>query len=99
RSMIGAMARQYVFAAVARDARDRWFDEAFALYTGTRAVHEALENNDAATVRFFGQHVPIVIRPVEWSPNRADPRPKVRHFPEIDRSSAAGFAGTGADDR
>jgi hypothetical protein len=99
RSMIGAMARQYVFGAQAHDPNQRWFDEAIALYTGTRAVHEALENGDGATVRFFGGLVPVVIRPVEWSPNRADPRPRVRHFAEIDGSSVTGFAGTSAEDR
>jgi hypothetical protein len=99
RAMIGAMARQYVFGAVAHQASERWFDEALALYTGTRAVHEALENGDAATVRFFGGLVPVVIRPVELSPSRADPRPRVRHFAEIDRPSAMGFAGTSAEDR
>ena len=99
RSMIGAMARQYIFAAVAHQASERWFDEAIALYTGTRAVHEALENGDAASVRFFGGLVPVVIRPVQWSPNRADPRPRVRHFAEIDRPSATGFAGTSPEDQ
>jgi hypothetical protein len=98
RSLVGAMARQYVFSAATRTDSERWFDEAFALYTGTRAVHEALENNDAATVRFFGSHVPVVIRPVQWSPNRADPRPRVRHFPEIDLPPVAPWRMSSAEE-
>jgi hypothetical protein len=89
RSLIGAMARQYVGPAATRQDGDRWFDEAFTLYTGSRAIHEALENNNPATARFFGGHLPVVIRSVERSPNRSDPRPKVRRFPEIDQPPVA----------
>jgi hypothetical protein len=89
RSLIGAMARQYLFASVSLDRAERWFDEAFALYTGTRGVHEALENDNPTTLRFFDGHVPVVVRPVPLTPNRTDPRPRVRHFDEIDRPAAA----------
>jgi hypothetical protein len=98
RSLIGAMARQFGFAAATHQASERWFDEALALYTGVRAVHEALENNDAATVRFFGSHIPVVIRPVQWSPNRADPRPRVRHFAEIDLPPVAAWRMSSAEE-
>jgi hypothetical protein len=89
RSIVGAMARQYLFAAASRNPSDRWFDEALALYTGTRAVHEARENDNADSVRLFGAHLPVVIRAVQLSPNRVDPRPRVRYFREIDASPTA----------
>jgi hypothetical protein len=98
RTLIGAMARQYVVPAATRQDGDRWLDEAFTLYTGSRAIHEALENNNPATAHFFGGHVPVVIRPVQWSPNRADPRPKVRHFPEIDRPPVAAWRASSVEE-
>ncbi|MGH9383760.1 MAG: hypothetical protein ACRD2N_05690, partial [Vicinamibacterales bacterium] len=89
RLLIGATARQYWFERASREGEPAWFDEGLLLYTGARAIHDALENSDPATARFFGGHVPVVIRPLQLSPNRADPRPRVRHFAEIDEPASA----------
>ena len=97
RSIIGAAARQFIVGAAARDPNERWFDEAWALYSGTRAVHEALENGNAATARFFGGHLAHVIRPVQLSLNRADARPRVRHFAEIDEPPTARWRASTAE--
>jgi hypothetical protein len=104
RSLIGAIARQYFGPVAKSQGGDRWFDEAFTLYTGSRAIHEALENGrnqpsgNPATARFFGGHFPVVIRPVEWSPHRSDPRPKVRHFPEIDQPPVAAWRASNVEE-
>jgi hypothetical protein len=52
------------------------FEEALAVYTGTRAIHELLEGSNFEVVRFFGGLVPFPLRSVLLSPPVADPRPR-----------------------
>ena len=59
------------------------FEEALAVYTGTRAIHELLERSNFEVVRFFGGLVPFPLRSVLLSPPLADPRPRVWRFEEL----------------
>ena len=59
------------------------FEEALAVYTGTRAIHELLEGSNFEVVRFFGGLVPFPLRSVLLSPPVADPRPRVWRFEEL----------------
>jgi hypothetical protein len=59
------------------------FEEALAVYTGTRAIHELLEERNFEVVRFFGGLVPFPLRSVLLSPPVADPRPRVWRFDEL----------------
>ena len=93
RTLIGAIARQYWRAgasASVSSAAAAWFEEGLALYSGVRGVHTELEGSNYATYRFFGGFVPWSLRSVLWSPNAADPRPRVRRFPEIDAADGEG---------
>lgn len=85
RSVIAAVARQYWQVPPGADAQRRWLGEGFALYAGVRAIHEELEGRHFATARLFGGFVPFTSRAVLWSPSPTDPRPKLRHFPEVER--------------
>lgn len=59
------------------------FEEALAVYTGTRAIHELLEGSNFEVARFFGGLVPFPLRSVLLSPPVADPRPRVWRFEEL----------------
>lgn len=85
RTLIGAIARQYRPGAAAPG----WFAEGLTLYAGTRAIHEELEGRNFATPRYFGGFVPFPIRSVALSRRPTDPRPPVRHFPELDQPESA----------
>ncbi len=89
RAMIAAVARQYWQVPPGADAERRWLGEGLALYVGVRGIHEELEGRHFATARFFGGFVPFTSRAVLWSPSPTDPRPKLRHFPEVERPADA----------
>lgn len=69
----------------------RQLTEGLVLYTGVRAIHEELEGRHFATTRFFGGFVPHTSRPLLWSPSPIDPRPRIRHFAEVDQAPEAGW--------
>jgi len=89
RTLIGAIARQYWFPKGDSEPAAAWFAEGLTLYTGTRAIHEALEGRNFETPHFFGDFVPFPIRSVPLSRLTTDPRPPVRHFPEIEATPSA----------
>lgn len=91
RSVIAAVARQYWQVPPGADAERRWLGEGLALYAGIRAIHEELESNHFRTARLFGGFVPFTSRAVLWSPSPTDPRPKIRHFPEIEQPAEAAW--------
>ena len=85
RAVIAAVARQYWQVPPGADAERRWLGEGLALYAAVRAIHEGLEGRHFATARYFGGFVPYTSRAVLWSPSPTDPRPKIRHFPEVEQ--------------
>ncbi len=89
RALIGAIARQYWLAVTPEDAPHRWLEEGLVLYSGTRAIHEGLAGRNFATHRFFGGFIPFTTRSLSWSPNPADPRPRLRHFSELEEPANA----------
>ncbi|MEO8682354.1 MAG: hypothetical protein ABI665_25120, partial [Vicinamibacterales bacterium] len=86
-AILGAISRQYWFGHT--DPSDGWFQEGLTLYSGTRAVHEALEGRNFETRRYFGGFIPFIIRPMVLSPNPTDPRPRLREFSELDTPAMA----------
>lgn len=97
RSVIAAVAREYWRAAPGSTPAQRWLAEGLALYTGVRAIHEelalpagtramptALAGRHFAATRYFGGFVPFTTRSILWSPSADDPRPRIRHFPEVE---------------
>lgn len=89
RSLVAAIGRQYWTGPGAASAPASWFQEGLVLYSGTRGIHDALENRNFATVRYFGGFVPFAIRSIMWSPPQRQVRPRLRHFPEVDDPAAA----------
>lgn len=83
RGLIGEIARQYWPLSRSNDARGS-LNEAVVLYSATRAIHTDLEGRHFATQRFFGGFVPFVTRSIAWSPRAADPKPRLRRFPELE---------------
>jgi hypothetical protein len=79
RTVIAGIARQFW----ARTSAATPFEEALAVYTGTRAIHHLLEGSNFEVVRFFGGFVPYPLRSVLLSPPVADPRPRVWQFAEL----------------
>ena len=59
------------------------FQEAAVVYTGTRAIHHALEGSNFEVVRSFGGFIPFPLRSILLSPPVADPRPRVWQFSEL----------------
>ena len=90
RSLIAAVARQYWMTAAAEPAR-RWLSEGLTLYSAVRAIHEELETGHFATLRLFGGFVPLTLRAVRWSAGHTDPRPRLRHFSEVDEPAEAAW--------
>jgi hypothetical protein len=88
RALVAGIARQYWQAP--RPVEGDAFLEGLAIYSGTRAIHETLEGNHIATLRYFGGFVPFPIRSVSLSPNPAEPRPRLRSFAEVDERAPAG---------
>jgi hypothetical protein len=88
RSLVAGIARQYWQAV--RPTEGGALQEGLAIYSGTRAIHETLEGNHIATLRFFGDFVPFPIRSLSLSPNPAEPRPRLRRFAEVDERAPAG---------
>ncbi len=87
RPLLAALARQYTFSIAPPDAP--WFAEGLALYLGTRLIHEHLEGRNFETLRYFGGFVPFSLRSVLNSPNPADPRPRMRHLPDVEEPAGA----------
>lgn len=89
RPLVAALARQYTFSLTAPGDGAAWFEEGVALYLGTRLIHEQLEGRNFDTPRFFGGFVPFTLRPVLNSPSPTDPRPRLRHVPDVEEPSEA----------
>jgi len=87
RPLLAALARQYTFSIAPSDAP--WFAEGFALYLGTRLIHEHLEGRNFETLRYFGGFVPFSLRSVLNSPSPTDPRPRMRHLPDVEEPAVA----------
>jgi hypothetical protein len=79
REVIAATARQYWTGSAATAT----FHDALIVYTGTRAIHHALEGSNFEVVRFFGGFVPWPLSSILLSPPVADPRPRIWQFPEL----------------
>jgi hypothetical protein len=90
RSLIAAVARQYWMTAAVEPAR-RWLSEGLTLYSAVRAIHAELEIGHFATLRLFGGFVPLTLRAVRWSTSPTDPRPRLRHFAEVDEPAEASW--------
>lgn len=88
RSVIAAVARMY-WLDLPPTSEGAPFREGLVLYTGTRGIHEALENRNFAGARLFGGVVPVVVRSVSQSPSPWDPRPRVTRFAEVDEPPVA----------
>ena len=95
RFLIAALARQY-WMTDASDPAAKWFSEGLTLYSAVRGihgelgdVHEELEGRHLATIRVFGGFIPFTIAPLRWSPSPTDPRPRLRHFAEVDEPAEA----------
>ena len=73
RELIAAIARQYWL----RQSAPAPFDEALAVFTANRAIHQLLEGSNFDAPRFLGGHVPFPLRSLLLSPQVADPRPRV----------------------
>lgn len=89
RSLVAAISRQYWTGP--EPAPASWFQEGLVLYSGTRGIHEVLENRNFATVRYFGGFVPFAIRSVNWSPGQRLAKPRLRQFAEVDDPAAAAW--------
>lgn len=97
RAVIAALARQYWLVPLGADLSQQRLGAGLAVYAGVRGIHEALEGRHFSTQRFFGDFVPHISRSVLWSPSPVDPRPKLRHFTEVERSTEVAWrAGTAA---
>lgn len=90
RFLISALARQY-WMTDAATATAKWFSEGLTLYSAVRGIHEELEGRHFATLRLFGGFIPFTIAPVRWSPSPTDPRPRLRHFAEVDEPAEASW--------
>lgn len=88
RFLLAALARQY-WMTDAADSTARWFSEGLTLYSSVRGIHEELEGRNFATIRLFGGFIPFTIAPLRWSPSPTDPRPRLRHFAEVDEPAEA----------
>ena len=89
RTLVAALARQYWPVPAGSSDAQRRLGEGLALYVGVRAIHEQLEGRHFATARWFGGFVPYTTRSIEWSPSPTDPRPRMRHFAEVERPAEA----------
>ena len=90
RFLIAALARQY-WMTDAANATAKWFSEGLTLYSAVRGIHEELEGRHFATIRLFGGFIPFTIAPVRWSPSPTDPRPRLRHFSEVEEPAEASW--------
>ena len=79
RAVIASVTRQFWNGAAPATP----FRDALIVYTGTRAIHHALEGSHFEVVRFFGGIVPLPLRSILLSPPVADPRPRVWRFSEL----------------
>lgn len=79
RALIAGIGRQYWTGPGTAPS----FQEALALYSGTRGIHETLEGRNLATERYFGGFVPFVSRSIMWSPSPRQGRPRMRQFAEV----------------
>lgn len=97
RSVIAALAKQYWLVPPGGNLSQRRLGAGLAVYAGVRGIHDELEGRHFSTQRFFGGFVPHTSRSILWSPSPVDPRPKVRHFTEVDQSAEVAWrAGTAA---
>lgn len=87
RTVIAALARQYWLVSSGSNLSQRRLGAGLAVYAGVRGIHEALEGRNFSTQRFFGGFVPHINRSILWSPSPIEPRPKLRYFAEVERSS------------
>lgn len=89
RTLLAAIARLYWRDVGPADGSQGWFQEGLVLYSGARAMHQYLDGRHFASVRALNGFVPYVIRSVSLTPRIADPRPRIRHFPELDEPATA----------
>jgi hypothetical protein len=82
RAVIASVTRQYWSHSFGRDHLGP-FEESVVYYTAVRAIHEQLERNNFAGVRFFGGLLTFPLRSLLLSPPVAEPLPRVWRFEEL----------------
>ena len=97
RSLIAALARAYFRSTDGSGSASRDFENGVAHYLAMRAINQLLDGHQAATFRYFGGFVPVVVRALPLSRGRRDPRPIIRSYDDLDGAASSRAAQRAAD--